>query len=271
MFVGCEDQAPTDYEQDFVVEALLIVGEPIGNIRVLSTQSLRDSFVYENSFIPDAKITISNNEKSYQLNYNEEKKYYEYPDQTELVKELTEYHLRIELNDGNVFTGKTFTPKTFEWIKDADPAIQYPQDTINLPSNYNISWTKADTIKFYILRITPLDTLNYGKYLTPPTEEMNRRIMKPWINKPEYYFREITTWSFVPTTDVPIVWSVFKWFGMNEVAIFAPDANFLNWTLQTFVSQELNELLTSVEGGAYGYFGSASMIKDTSFVIKNQP
>ncbi len=271
IFISCEDTAPTEYKQNFVVEGLLIVGEPIGNIKILETQSLRDSFVYDNSIVRNAKVTITSGGKSYELEFDTVKQSYVYADKNELVKELTEYQLKIELKDGKVFTGRTFTPKTFEWIKDAPDYMQYPQDTINLPSDYDVSWTKADTTKFYVLRIVPLDTLNYGKYLNPQTEELNRRIMRSWIRKPEFYFRELTNWTFLPTTEVPVVWNSFKWFGINEVTVFAPDANFLNWTLQTFFTQELVDLLSSIDGGAYGYFGSATMIKDTSFVLKNQP
>lgn len=268
---GCEDTPPTEYTPKYIVQGLLIVGEPIRDISLFQTQSLRDSFIYEKSIIKNADIKIYSEGRIFPLVFDNDTKKYIYPDTSYKVKELTHYEIEIKTQDGKILKGKTFTPKSINWIKRPDRQLQYPLDTINLPSTYRISWTKSDTIQFYLIRVKPLDTLNYGKYLTPPTDEKNRRIMRPWIRRPEYYFRELTTWSFVPTTEVPVVWNAFKWFGLTEVKIYAPDANYLKWTLQSFASRDFNQLLNSIEGDAFGTFGSAATITDTSFILKNQP
>ncbi len=269
--ISCEDVAPTEYTPQYIVQGLLIVGSPINDIALFQTQSLRDSFIYDNSIFKTADVKIIGDNRTFQLVFDNELKRYIYPDTTYKVKELTHYSLEIKTPDGKILKGKTFTPKSIDWIKRPDPQIQYPLDTINLPSNYRISWTKSDTIQFYLIRIRPLDTLEYGKYLNPPTEEKNRRIMRSWIRRPEYYFRETTNWAFLPTTEVPVVWNSFKWFGLSEVRIYAPDANYLKWTLQSFAVRDFNELLNSIEGGAFGTFGSAATATDTTFVLKNQP
>lgn len=271
LIISCEDVAPTEYTPKYIVQGLLIVGEPIDDIALFQTQSLRDSFIYDNSIIKTADVKIVGDGKTFQLVYDNTSKKYIYPDTNYKVKELTHYSLEIKTPDGKILTSKTFTPKSISWIKRPDKSIQYPLDTINLPSNYKISWTKSDTIQFYLIRIKPLDTLEYGKYLTPPTDEKNRRIMRSWIRRPEYYFRETTNWAFLPTTEVPVVWNSFKWFGLTEIRIYAPDANYLKWTLQSFAVRDFNELLNSIEGEAFGTFGSAATVTDTTFVLKNQP
>lgn len=268
---SCEDAAPTEYTPKYIVQGMLIVGEPIDNITLFQTQSLRDSFIYENSIVKTADVKIVGDGRTFQLVYDNTSKKYIYLDKDYKVKELTHYSLEIKTPDGKILTSKTFTPKSISWIKRPDKSIQYPLDTINLPSNYKISWTKSDTIQFYLIRIRPLDTLEYGKYLTPPTDEKNRRIMRSWIRRPEYYFRETTNWAFLPTTEVPVVWNSFKWFGLTEVRIYAPDANYLKWTLQSFAVRDFNQLLNSIEGDAFGTFGSAATATDTTFVLKNQP
>lgn len=271
IIVSCEDIAPTEYIPKYIVQGLLIVGEPINDISLFQTQSLRDSFIYENSIIKSADIKIFGDGRTFYLVFDNNTKKYIYPDTTYKVKELTHYTIEIKTPDGKILTGKTFTPKSIQWIKRPEKFLQYPLDTINLPSNYRISWTKSDTIQFYLIRIKPLDTLEYGKYLNPPTDEKNRRIMRPWINRPQYFFREITSWAFIPTTEVPVVWNAFKWFGLTEVKIYASDSNYLKWTLQNFASRDFNQLVNSIEGDGFGTFGSAATITDTSFVLKNQP
>lgn len=271
ILTSCEDVAPTEYSPTYIVQGLLEVGKPINDVVVFQTQSLRDSFIYDNSIFKSADIRIFSEGRTFQLTYDATLKRYIYPDTSYKVKELTEYLLDIKMPDGKILKSRTFTPKSISWIKRPDTQIQYPLDTINLPSNYKISWTKSDTIQFYLIRIKPLDTLEYGKYLKPPTDEKNRRIMRSWIRRPEYYFRETTSWAFLPTTEVPIVWNSFKWYGLTEVKIYAPDANYLKWTLQNFAVRDFNQLLNSIEGDAFGCFGSAATIYDTSFVLKNQP
>ena len=113
-----------------------------------------------------------------------------------------------------------------------------------------------------------LDTLNYGKYLTPPTAEMNRRINLPFRNDRAY--RETATLLPIPNSQTPVVWNTFKWFGLHEVGVYVPDWNFLRWYIQSQTRSQIDPLLSSIKGG-YGYFGSASVIRDTSVIIKNQP
>ncbi|MCE5304372.1 hypothetical protein LLG34_01535 [bacterium] len=85
----------------------------------------------------------------------------------------------------------------------------------------------------------------------------------------EAYYRDLSYWVIVPSSKVPVVWTVFKWYGLHEVSVYAPDFNFLRWMVQTMTG-EINPLLSSVKG-AFGYFGSASVIRDTSVILKNQP
>jgi len=66
------------------------------------------------------------------------------------------------------------------------------------------------------------------------------------------------------------VWSAFKWFGLHEVAVMAADWNLVRWYLQNVGVNAVNPLLGSVEGGI-GVVGSAYAIRDTFFLLKNQP
>jgi hypothetical protein len=266
---SCEDAAPTEYTPSYVVEAILIVNQPIQDIYVKVTQSLRDSFIVDNSYLKDAKVQISGDNQIFNLELDPRtNKSYYYPDTSYKVKGSIEYQIKITLSNGKIFTGKTQTPEQIEWISRSPKFIQYPKDLNNYKSDVKISWTKAKDIQYYLLRIKPLDTLNYGKYLSPSTLDSNERILNNFNKNNKNYFREITSWAFLPTTETPIVISTFKWYGYQEVTIFASDENYTKWALQLFASSSLNPQLTTIEGGAFGCFGSASIIKDTSFVLK---
>lgn len=266
---SCEDEAPTDYLKSYVVQALLLVNEPIHNIQVLQSGSLRDSFIVDNSFIQNAEVQITGDDKVFNLSFDPKTKTYFFSDTTYKVKEQKKYDIKIKLDNGNIITGSTFTPKSFNWIEKPGEKIQYPLDTLALPSTFKVSWTKTDTIKFYLLSIVALDTLNYGSYLEPSTDELNRRILRPWNENRDNYFRDRSNWGYAQLNELPVVWNFFKWFGMQEMTIYAPDDNYLLWSLQVLSFREFNPELTSLKG-AYGYFGSAAAIRAKSFLIKNQ-
>jgi hypothetical protein len=263
---SCEDPVPTDYIEEKFVEAYLIVNEPIRDIAVMKTQPLNSVFNYDSSFVGNLDVYIIEGENRMKLEFNG-KSYY-YPDTTYLVKPQTKYFLEIDCIDGNKVSGETTTPSAFSWVNKPKDIIYFPKDTMNLPSvdSLVIEWEKS-TI-FYLIAITCIDTLEYGKYLTPVSGEMNRRIYKPFSNDRRY--KEISSWSFMPNNKTPVVWNYFKWFGMHDVTIYSPDPNFLEWAIQYFVKNSYDPLLGSIKGGI-GVFGSAAVVRDTSFLVKNQP
>ncbi len=269
---SCEDPLPSDYIPETVVEAVLIVDKPIENIIVMRSQPLNKPFDYNASLIDDAEVIIRTEGKEYNLVFrsNNNPGYY-FPDTTEKVKSETTYTLEIKLKDGSLITGKTTTPKKTNWIYTPGTVIYYPKDTLKLApvDSLRIEYAPVDNNMFYILSVVCRDTLDYGKYLTPATDEKNRRIIRPWNEDNETFFYDLSTWYFLPTTKTPIVWTVFKWFGKHTVNIYVPDQNYLNWFLQHVIKGSYDPLLSSVDG-AIGVFGSASQISHDFFLIKNQ-
>jgi len=268
ILISCEDPVPYDYIEQKYVEAVLIVGEPIKGIVIMRTQPLSGVFNYDSSLVRNADVTISDGVNNFKLQFKDSAYYY--PDTNYKILPETKYTLSINCPDNKTITGETSTPKIFNWIKPPKKIIYYPkgQDSIDLPyiDSLNLEWELA-TI-FYMISVKCLDTLNYGKYLTPPTDELNRRITRRFSNDLRY--REITNWSFIPNNKTPVLWYYFKWYGMQEVTIWNPDKNFLNWGLQYFVNASYDPRLNSIKGGI-GVFGSASVIRDTTFLVKNQP
>ena len=271
--IACEDAVPNDYQPKTMVEGYLIVDEPIGRIIVLRTQPVRDSFNYANSLIRDAAVRIIGDDRIFDLVIDSDGEYgYYYPDVTYLVKPNTSYQLEVRLADGTLITGSTETPSRFNWVKKNPKLMQYPIDTINLPLNdsLRIEWEKVPNVSFCGISVKCLDSLNYGMYLNPPTEELNRRMYRPFQGDESWRFQEMTSFSLIQATKTPVVWWAFRWFGLHEVSIIVPEWDMVMWMMQAFASPEYNPLLSNVEGGM-GVFTSCSMVKDTVFVLKNQP
>jgi hypothetical protein len=273
--LSCEDPVPTDYVEQTIVESYLVVDEPIRGLRIMRTLPLTDTFLIEEALIGNANVKIYEGENIFELQYaplGSDFPGYFYPDHEYKVKSGTKYELEITLDDGSKITGETFTPPTTEFTQTVPDFIYFPQDTINLPANdsLRVEWENVEGFGVYGLSIKCIDTLDYGKYLEPPVpNELNRRILKPWSDDDDFY--EISRWYPVANTSTPVVWSAFKYYGMHELAVYVPDFNFLRWFLQNATRGQADPLLNSLEGDGFGCFGSVSVIRDTSFLIKNQP
>lgn len=273
IFTSCEDTAPMDYVKKNLVEAYLIVDQPIEKIKILESQPLAERFDYKNSYIKDADVKIIKGVDTLQLLFNSENNDgYFYPDTNLKVMPETKYKLLVTLKDGTIMTGETSTPSRFQWdtIKHPKKEIYYPKDTLKLPKvdSLTIGWTTVPNVNFFILSVKCLDTLNYGIYLKNPSNEPNRRCYSV-MNNMDIQYRETSSWNFIANTETPTVWLAFKWFGLQEIIVYAADKNMINWMIQT-MSVPYDPLMSSIKGGE-GVFGSASTVKEKFFLYKNQP
>ncbi len=274
---SCQNSAPLDYTPEYFVEAYLVVDAPLQNVFVGRTQSLTDSVRAGQGSITDAQVQILEGEgtniRTYTLRYLQATRSYSLADTTVRVKPATRYRLQIRTADGANLTGTTYTPNRIAWTRNVKPILYYPQDTLALvsPDSLSIAWTAEPNTVEYLIASTCLDTLEYGKYLMPPTTEKNRRIERFFeANAPRY--DDITRYGFLQSNSVATVWTAFKWFGRHTITVYAPDRNFLNWfKLTNFQGNaSYDPLFGSIEGG-YGVFGSASRVVGETFVVKNRP
>lgn len=273
---ACEDQPPTDYVPVPFLEGYLVVDQPIENIVVAVSQPITERFEYSGMMLPGAEVVISANGKDYPLVYVEENGVgsYRSTDTTYKVLPETRYSIRVRMPDGSILQAETTTPRRIEWTIPPRELLQYPQDTTQLfsPDSLKVAWT-AGSSEEYIIRVTVLDTLGYGKYLLPPTEEINERTNNiPFEDPgdPQFYTR--IRWGFTQVSQAPTVWAAFRWYGRNEVAILAADQALLDWFKATQWggrSVEYREQYSNVRGGI-GVFGSASVVSKEVFVLKRQ-
>jgi hypothetical protein len=278
---SCEDPVPTDYIPENYLEAALIVGQPIDNIILMRSQPINETFDYEKSLIRDAEVIISGDGKEFKLRIDPNGTRGYYSNEVYVVKGNTTYNIQVRLSDGSTITGTTETPDTLVWVRDLPNNIQYPLDTLNKPSKDTIIWEGNPTpIKegnissgFWGISVKALDTLEYGIYLdSVPNSEKNRRLYRANANPDsDWRYRELALWTIIPSKKSPVVWNYFKWYGLHEVSIYNLDFNYLKWVLQRISQSEYDERLSSVKGNGIGVFGSMNVIRDTTFLIKNQP
>jgi hypothetical protein len=277
---GCEDPIPNDnYQPTTIVTALLIINEPIQDVQITKTLPLNQPYDYSKAIIDNAQVFIYECNQELEIiqefelvfHYAEtlNKSAYYATDTAYRVKKNTTYNLKIILPDETVVTGTTTTPAdSIEWIRSAPKYLQYPLDTINLPTDSNLYpiWTPSSR-GIYFFNVTCLDTLNYGKYLSNPTNELNRRIYSPYRQDRSY--RELSFNSPLLSTNAPLVWRVFKYFGLHRMKVYVTDKNYETWLMFALMTGVLNEKAYSVKGCA-GYFASAFVIKEDFVILKNQ-
>lgn len=273
---SCEDPVPTDYDPQNYIEAALVVGEPIDNIILMRSQPINASFNYEESLIRDAEVIISFDDQELELSTEQSGERGYFYDGSYIVEEGKEYNLTVNFADGTTLTGNTITPSGPVWVKPPPENLQFPIDTINKDTRDTIIWDGEPKNGYWGISVKTLDTLEYGLYLdTVPFKEKNRRVTRRFGGDGggggEWRYQELATWGLIPNNQTPVIWDLFRWYGLHEITIYNMDFNYLRWVLQRLSASEYNELLGSVEGNGIGVFGSLHAVKDTFFLIKNQP
>lgn len=279
---SCQDPIPTDYIPQNYLEAALLVDQPIDNIILMRSQPINEVFNYEKSLIRDAEVIIrgDNREFKLQIDSKGERGYYSVEDY--LIKANTIYTIEVLMKDGSRITGTTLTPDKVEWIRDLPENIQYPKDTIRKISNDTLIWEGIPTpieegvIKsngYWGVSVKCLDSLEYGLYLdSVPNSEKNRRLYNAFSNPDnQWRYKELAQWGIIPNKKTPVVWNFFKWYGLHEIAIYNMDNNYIKWFFQRVVQSEFDPNLSTVKGDGIGVFGSLNGIRDTFFLVKNQP
>ena len=279
---SCEDPIPTDYVPQNYLEAALIVGQPIDDIILMRSQPINVEFDYEKSLIRDAEVIITGDDKEFKLQIDQTGNRGYYSNEDYRIKANTTYNIEIRMSDGSRITGTTLTPDIVEWVRDLPNTIQYPIDTVRKESKDTIIWDGIPTPinegeinngGVWGIAIKVLDTLEYGIYLdSVPNKEKNRRLYRANANPDnDWRYKELTQWVILPSFKTPVVWNYFKWYGLHEIAIYNMDNNYLKWYLQKAVQSEFDPNLSTVQGNGIGVFGSMNAIRDTFFLVKNQP
>ncbi len=270
---GCEDAPTNPYVPQYVVQGYLIVDHPIVDIQLSRSQPVTDTFKVAKGIVDDATVRITGNDHVYQLQFRKkENGHGEYycPDSTALIQPNTLYTLEITTKDGSTITAQTRTPNRISWVAPPRDTVTLPDKTSaaykDPPDSLDLSWTPS-TIE-YLISVRATDTADYGRYLTPPTEQKNMRV-NPDIDKFDLHDTDLSRWAFIAKTSTPIVWAIFKWYGEQTVDVYAADDNMIKWFKMTqwTGNPQYDPLLGNVRGDGIGIFGSAAMISKRMFLM----
>jgi hypothetical protein len=274
---GCEDPVPNDYIEEIMLEGLLVVGEPLAEIRIMRTLPLTDTFRFEEAMLRDAIIVVTADGTDIPMVFVDGPRggTYRAIDTSYRVKPNTTYEVFVEAR-GARLTASTRTPQAFDWLTKLPDVVQFPsKDSLLLPVDDSLclSWTPVPSTELYIISMTCLDTLSYGSYLTPPTQEANDRTIRA---NPDFFDRsgtlvanERTTLGATRFAGSQTVWGIFRWYGLHRLRIYVPDRPFLEWYLQVGSGRRstYDYRLGNVKGGL-GVWGSASQIESNILLLK---
>lgn len=277
LLTGCEDQPPGNYVPQYVVEGFLVVDHPFEGISLRLSQSVTDTFRPKSGVVTDADVRITGGGATYLLEYKtpgpDSAGYYRLADTTVKVAPNTLYALEIRTRDGKVLTAQTLTPGRIAWTKPPRDTVAIPAKTdpafLQPPDSFDLAWTEVPGTQEFLISVRSLDTLNYGKYLPSPVERANRRITSSFDNQDPRY-NDQSRWGFLIGLRTPIVWSAFKWYGKQDVTIWAADPAMVNWFKMTYWTgnAQYDPLLANVKGeGGLGIFGSAAAATKDIFVL----
>lgn len=275
LLVSCADPVPDDYVPELVVEGFAIAGQPLSNIRIFATQPLSDTFSLEKAMIRDAEVLLTENGTPLPVQYvsGDRGGYYEVADPSFRVKEESTYELEVRAI-GKVARATATTPKAFSWIVPPKSIMQYPgrANETKFFDSLRVSWVGQEGIGRYVVGIECLDTVNYGTYLTPPTEDTNRRIREEEIDDGSLISSERMRYGFSFVSNTPVVWIAFKWFGPHRIHIYTGDAAFQAWFSMVGFGRRssYDYRLSNVEGGL-GVFAGATEITAPIFLLKDTP
>jgi hypothetical protein len=273
--VGCGDPVPTDYEQEIVVEGFVFVGQPIEGIRVMKTLPISDTFRFVDAAIRDAQVRITVDGVPLSVEYVADSLggTYRVADRSYRAVSGATYDIEVEAL-GKKLTASTVTPDTLSWVQAPKDTLQYPGRMFELTRNdsLDVSWTAVTGVSQYIVAVECIDTLGYGVYLTPQTADTNRRIRdQDRFDTGTLIASERVRFGFSILPRAPTVWSVFKWFGKQEIRVYAGDPAFQEWFRMVGFGRRssYDYRLSNIKGGL-GTWGSASSISKSTFLKKDQ-
>jgi hypothetical protein len=272
---GCEDPVPTDYEQEIVVEGFVFVGQPLEGIRVMKTLPISDTFRFVDAAIRDAQVRITADGVPLSVEYVADSLggTYRVADRSYRAVSGATYDIEV-VALGKKLTASTVAPDTLSWVQAPKDTLQYPGRLFELTRNdsLDVSWTPVTGVSQYVVAVECIDTLGYGVYLDPQTADTNSRIRdQDRFDTGTLIASERVRFGFSILARAPTVWSVFKWFGKQEIRVYAGDPAFQEWFRMVGFGRRssYDYRLSNVKGGL-GTWGSASTISKSTFLKKDQ-
>ncbi|WP_234569365.1 DUF4249 family protein [Rhodohalobacter sp. 614A] len=268
---GCDLYEVEQFEETYAIESYLIADENLPQVMVTKTLPIGAKFNKNRIAIPNATVEISllkadgSIDEKYVFFHTKSGQYL--PETEVLVKPKRWYQLTVTMTDGSLVEAKTFVPDTFTIANEIEGAYVYQSN-----SKISISATPSsyyNRSSYYMFTAEAVETVEEN--LTPYYKDLVKD-KGSWINS--YYINssEITNENKYKrdssgNLSMEIPWSLFAFYGQNDVSISAIDDNIYDYMRSsdditagtTLGSTSVQNVKYNVTGGI-GIFGSLARV-----------
>ncbi|MEO0289275.1 MAG: hypothetical protein ABIN00_06525 [candidate division WOR-3 bacterium] len=184
VILSCSIIEKGEYNTGYYIFSVLKVGDDRIRVIVDSTLSIKDSLNSENNFVLDAIVKINGNTAYIEtLNVDSAGYKYVYLLNDEVLPER-EYEIEVKIDD-KIFTAKTFTPESLDFLTYSDSA------QLKIDSSLILIWNSSG-IGFYMVQIKQKN--EYGSFFLFETGIENDTFL-PIFNL-SYLFPDTGTYDF---------------------------------------------------------------------------
>jgi len=249
---GCNSNpASSTFTSQLVVSGYLLTNQPIDNIQIMQTQPLDQPYLLSSAAVSGASVTITVDTTVLHLvEYATQKGVYHYAGQ-HIVTSGKTYQLRVE-SQGRIATAKTTVPDMIHYVQNRTNINLNGTDTVTYLGNEALlAWTPWAR-GLYVASFSSIDS--------------SHAIIAKNFNNNDNTPSRVSTVAFNNESSAKVPWTVFNYYGLYSLNVYAADAAFYNYALtKNQNAQSLIEPLYNVSGGL-GVFGSASEASVTVYV-----
>lgn len=275
-FAACEIYEQDSFTEEYYVEAYLIAGEPLEELRFSTTAPVDESYSFNKVAYKGADVTVyklgENNERLETIPFYESRSGRYHPIEDFIVQPRKTYELNIVTQENKKVKASTTIPDTFSVSEIVRERAIY-ESSEKIQANITRSWY-PDRQNVFIFSTEALKPEEYAMTPYYHSENSGTRSTNQWVRS-----EVINEGNFDINSDgtVSILypWEIISWFGPSKATILALDTNVYDYYRSQDVQiggsvqspGQFDNVISNVEGGK-GLFGG---IAQTSFEIYVEP
>ncbi|MCR9251173.1 MAG: DUF4249 domain-containing protein [bacterium] len=263
--IACEELEVPEFNQ-YVVEAFITADENIYDIKIKETTSIIQEEIIDIPF-PDATVTISANQESIELVYDDITGKYIDPSNSYEIEVGQEYEINIQLEDINA-TSSTVVPEKPTGLKLTDSVLIVPEllPTVFLRDQITelfdeevitLSWTSVPDRHYFVVIESQVDSIDYILPQEIPEESLELLSSFKFISEPT----QDTTFNIIAVA--------LETYGQHVAKVYSVNQEYVDlFNSATQDSRDLNEPPSNVEN-ALGIF-TAFAVDSIEFTVRKE-
>lgn len=280
---GCDVYTDTGFQKRFVVEAYLVVGRDLPEIRLTHTVPADEPYRFEDTAVENADISVSllrpTGSVAQKVDYSADSAGIFTPDQSLTVQPRRTYRLKAVINDNNTVTATTTVPNSYQLTGSVPDSIVYqtePQIGVTLVPD------EPDTArrqKQFVFNLISEDYHNAS--LTPfyqdqlEGEDTNRKDYRNnssgLVSEGNFEIKEDGT------INIWVPWIGFAFYGPNKIVTNSIDENLYDFIRtqgvqtggSTLSPGEIPNVTYNIDGGI-GIFGSIATDTVSTYLLPSK-